>query len=85
MTLRSRFFAMTYDRQIAKVDKATIAKRVEEALLLFDESLKVRKARLGPDHPITLAGMSNLALAYKSTGKPDQALPLFESTHTDPP
>ena len=22
MTLRSRFFAMTYDRQIAKVDKA---------------------------------------------------------------
>ena len=47
---------------------------------LFEETLKLRKAKLGPEHPDTLFSMNNLALAYQAAGKPDLALPLFEET-----
>ncbi len=42
------------------------------------ETLKLRKAKLGPDHPCTLTSMTNLANAYRVSGKPDLALPLLE-------
>ena len=35
------------------------------------------KAKLGPDHPDTLASMSNLAVGYQAAGKLDRALPLL--------
>jgi tetratricopeptide (TPR) repeat protein len=46
----------------------------------LEETLKLSKAKLGPDHPTTLSNMNNLALAYLGVGKLDLALPLFEET-----
>jgi tetratricopeptide (TPR) repeat protein len=42
--------------------------------------LRLSKAKLGPDHPITLASMNSLAAGYKSAGQLDRALPLLEET-----
>ena len=56
------------------------AGKLDLALPLFEETLKLRKAKLGPDHPDTLLSMNNLALAYQAAGKLDLALPLFEET-----
>ena len=38
--------------------------RLAEALKLHEETLALRKAKLGPDHPDTLASMNNLANSY---------------------
>jgi tetratricopeptide (TPR) repeat protein len=56
------------------------AGRVDLALPLFEETLKLHKAEFGPDHADTLATMNNLAGAYLAAGKQDLALPLFEET-----
>ena len=56
------------------------AGKLDLALPLFEETLKLRKAKLGPDHPDTLDSMNNLAMAYQAAGKLDLALPLFEET-----
>ena len=56
------------------------AGKLDQALPLYEETLKLRKAKLGPDHPDTLGSMGNLAIAYHRAGKLDQALPLFEET-----
>ncbi len=52
----------------------------ERAIGFLQRSLKLMKAKLGPEHPDTLATMNDLAWAYKVAGKPDLALPLFEET-----
>jgi non-specific serine/threonine protein kinase/serine/threonine-protein kinase len=60
-------------------EKLDLARRAaDKALPLFEETFKLTKANLGPDHPDTLASMNNLAAAYLATGKPDLALPLYE-------
>jgi serine/threonine protein kinase len=51
-----------------------------EAIPLFEDTVRGRKAKLCPDHPHTLATMDNLANAYRSAGRLDDALPLFEET-----
>ncbi len=56
------------------------AGKLDLALPLFEETLKLSKAKLGPDHPDTLISMNNLARAYQAAGKLDLALPLFEET-----
>jgi tetratricopeptide (TPR) repeat protein len=56
------------------------AGKLEEALRLYEQTLKLRQAKLGPDHPSTLWSMSTLAIAYGRAGKNDQALPLVEET-----
>ncbi|MGH3572455.1 MAG: FxSxx-COOH system tetratricopeptide repeat protein [Pseudonocardiaceae bacterium] len=38
---------------------------------------------LGPDHPDTLTSRNNLASAYQSAGRLEQAIPLFEATLTE--
>lgn len=38
---------------------------------------------LGPDHPGTLASRSNLAYAYQSAGRLDEAITLFEQVLAD--
>src|SRR5262249_51824350 len=43
-----------------------------------EETVKLRKARLGADHPDTLASMNNLGEAYRKARKLDLALPLFQ-------
>ena len=46
----------------------------DRALKLFEETLALRKAKLGPDHPDTLASMNNLASSYCAAGQNDRAL-----------
>ncbi|MFQ3650699.1 MAG: serine/threonine-protein kinase [Gemmataceae bacterium] len=52
----------------------------EQALPLLEETLKLTKAKLGPDHPNTLASMNNLAAGYHAAGQQAKALPLLEET-----
>jgi eukaryotic-like serine/threonine-protein kinase len=52
--------------------------KLDLALPLFEEALKLTKAKLGPEHPTTLNCMGNLAAAYQVAGKRDLAMPLFE-------
>ena len=47
---------------------------------LYEETLKLRKARLRPDHPHTLNAMNDLAAAYWSLKRLDRSIPLFEET-----
>jgi tetratricopeptide (TPR) repeat protein len=56
------------------------AGKLDLALPLQEEALKLTKARLGPDHPDTLNSLHNLAVAYQVSGKRELALPLFEET-----
>jgi tetratricopeptide (TPR) repeat protein len=42
-----------------------------------------RERVLGDTHPDTLSSRSNLANAYRETGRPDQAIPLYERTLAD--
>ena len=56
------------------------AGKLDQALPLFEETLKLRKAKLGPDHPDTLASMNNLAGSYAALGRHSEALPLYEET-----
>ena len=45
----------------------------DRALKLIEETLALRKAKLGPDHPDTLRSMNNLAISYpppaRTTGR----------------
>lgn len=50
----------------------------DKALPLLEESLRVTKATLGPDHPHALISMNNLATTYRAAGNLDLALPLYE-------
>jgi tetratricopeptide (TPR) repeat protein len=43
---------------------------------LFEETLALEKTKLGPDHPLTLTTMANLAVAYRMTHMLDRAVPL---------
>jgi tetratricopeptide (TPR) repeat protein len=54
------------------------AGKLDLALPLFAETLKLMKATNAPDHINTIACMNNLALAYREAGRLDLALPLNE-------
>jgi tetratricopeptide (TPR) repeat protein len=54
------------------------AGRLPDALSLFEESLRLFKAKLGPDHPLTITSVNNLAGGYDVAGQMDKALPLYE-------
>ena len=56
------------------------AGKLDLALPLFEETLKIQKAKLGPDHPDTVTIMNNLAQAYQAAGKLDLALLLHQET-----
>ena len=56
------------------------AGKLDLALPLFTETLKIMKGKLGPEHPDTLTSMNNLALTYQAAGKLDLALPLYKET-----
>ena len=56
------------------------ANRLDRALPLYEETLALKKVKLGPDHPETLATMSNLGRGYQYAGQLDRALPLLEET-----
>jgi tetratricopeptide (TPR) repeat protein len=54
------------------------AGKLDRALPLLEETLKLAKTKLGPDHSLTLLNMNNLAAGYQAAGKLDRALPLLE-------
>jgi len=54
------------------------AGKLVEAMPLFEKTLELRKATLGPEHTDTLKSMGNLAEVYLLTDQPDKALPLLE-------
>ncbi len=54
------------------------AKKVDQAVVLFEEALKLRKARFPADHPETLTCINNLGAAYNAAGKLDLAVPMLE-------
>jgi eukaryotic-like serine/threonine-protein kinase len=56
----------------------TRSKPLDLALSLHEETLKLRKAKLGPEHPHTLVSMGNLAGAYWQAKQLDKSIPLFE-------
>jgi tetratricopeptide (TPR) repeat protein len=54
--------------------------RYADAVKLHEETLALRKARLGPGHPSTLMSMNNLAVSYHALGRYADALELREKT-----
>jgi hypothetical protein len=56
------------------------AGKLDLALPLLEETLKLRKAKIGADHPNTINSMNNLAGAYQAAGRLDLALPLLQET-----
>ena len=54
------------------------AGRLDKALPLFKETLRLRTVKLGADHPDTLTSMNNLAWGYRDASRLDKSLPLFE-------
>gem|GEM_PF-2939667 len=56
------------------------AGKLDLALPLLEETLKLTKIKQGADHPDTLASTNNLAEGYRAADKLDLALPLHEET-----
>ncbi len=54
------------------------AGKLDLALPLFEETLRLTKAKLGPDHPDTLLSMNKLAVAYWQAKQLDKSIPMFE-------
>ena len=59
------------------------AGRLDEAIPLFEQTLKDRTRILGHHHPDALASRNNLAGAYQEAGRLDEAIPLYEQTLRD--
>jgi tetratricopeptide (TPR) repeat protein/serine/threonine protein kinase len=69
------------DEEAAKVKLATEylkAGKKRQALPLLVEIWNMKKARLGPEHPDTLASMNRLGVVYWELGQLDKSVPLFE-------
>jgi tetratricopeptide (TPR) repeat protein len=52
--------------------------RFDDALKLWEQTLELRQARQGPDHPDTITAMHNLAVSYYSQGKHEKVCKLCE-------
>ncbi len=49
----------------------------EEALLLYERALSIRKELLGDDHPETASTYNNMASVYEKQGKYENALEYY--------
>jgi serine/threonine protein kinase/tetratricopeptide (TPR) repeat protein len=56
------------------------AGRIQDAIKLYEETLRLAKARLGPDDRRTLTSIGNLARAYFAAGRIEEAVKLHEET-----
>ena len=59
------------------------AGRLDEAITLYEQTLKDSTHILGPNHPSTLTSRHNLASAYHDAGRLDEAITLYEQTLKD--
>ena len=55
-------------------------RKLDRALPLLEEALKLRTAKLWADHPDSLGSKYKLAQGDQADGKMDRALPMFEET-----
>jgi tetratricopeptide (TPR) repeat protein len=65
---------------LAVIGKTYVNLKLPEAIRVYEKVVKFRTKRLGPDHPDTLFGIHNLAVAYQADGQLKKALPLYEET-----
>jgi (2Fe-2S) ferredoxin len=63
---------------IAQAEHRPSAGKLDLASRLFEETLKLQKAKLGPEHPNTLNSMFSLASAYDEVKQFDKAELLFQ-------
>ncbi len=54
--------------------------RRDEVIKLREQTLRLAKAKFGPEHPDTLRAMNNLASSYEAAGRREKALQLREQT-----
>ena len=55
-----------------------VAGKLDLALPLMEENVRLARAKFDPDHPFTLSASANLAATYQSLGKLENALPLLQ-------
>ena len=58
------------------------AGRIDDSVALHEETLRLRRARLGPDDPATIGTMNDLALAYQDAGRLSEAITLLEQARS---
>jgi tetratricopeptide (TPR) repeat protein/tRNA A-37 threonylcarbamoyl transferase component Bud32 len=63
---------ITLGQSLLGLGEASLAAEV------FQKALETLKARLGPNHPVTLTSLNEQALAYQYSGQLDKAVALFE-------
>jgi len=56
-------------------------KQLDKSIPIFEDALQLRQAKLGRQHPDTLASAANLGVNYKDAGRFDDALPLLEESY----
>jgi tetratricopeptide (TPR) repeat protein len=54
------------------------SRRLQEALAVFEDTLKRARVTYGPDRSTTLGLMNNVAATYREMGQTAKAVPLFE-------
>ena len=59
------------------------AGRLDDAITLYQQTLKDFTRIVGPDHPGTLTSRNNLASAYRASGRLQDAITLYKQTLTD--
>ena len=52
--------------------------KYNEAILLAEQALAIRKQQLGDNHPLTAQSLNNLAVLYESQGRYSEAEPLYK-------
>ena len=57
--------------------------RLDDAIILYEQTLEVSTRVLGPHHPHTLASRNNLASAYRDAGRLDESITLHEQNLKD--
>jgi eukaryotic-like serine/threonine-protein kinase len=57
------------------------AQRLDKSIPLFEETLKLKLANLGRDHPDTHQTRANLGVNYKDAGRLKDAIPLLEKSY----
>jgi len=53
-------------------------RKIQEAMLLYQQSEVLRERRYGPDKPQTAKSLNDLAICYSLQGNYDQAEPLYK-------
>jgi WD40 repeat protein/serine/threonine protein kinase len=79
--VNSEAYFSDYTEQARKqADEFRNVGRMDDAIVLQEQTLKLCKAKLGPDNDVTLQIMHQLAHFYQGAGKLQEAIELFKNT-----